>query len=373
MGRLLRRLIRIALLLIALIVAIPLIGFAYGYLATSDVTLPDAGGEEAAPPTELRQRVLAEIPGYQRPEDATFLTYPEWSIVYAAREYADHVEDRWPSEFPYWAYIARYWRDYAIVARATADYPVNVQNHVMLVVIGTSHTLEHVIEWAYEHSLGLATSLIAGEPVAEDRMRARVAAEYAAFLDQVPWYRFDYSGKRRALWAQPAAPGIGAIRSWERRLGLGLAYTVKQAYADLISAGLSATSDPALLDIHVWAKGSVGPSLFGEPDSALELDFGENGAIFVTKRYQAFTDLVPRLVDDGVRFVEIGGNDLILVTFLSTDPVAAPAGSANLFAYAIPAEDRRWRTGIVVPVYRLHEVIPALAEADATLEHVYDY
>ena len=75
----------------------------------------------------------AQIPGYQRPEESTYLTYPEWAIVYAAREYAGFVKDHQPSGFPYWSYIGRFWQDYAMVIRASSAYPFNFQNHQMLV------------------------------------------------------------------------------------------------------------------------------------------------------------------------------------------------------------------------------------------------
>ncbi|MBN9260587.1 MAG: hypothetical protein J0J14_06920, partial [Hyphomicrobium sp.] len=126
-------------------------------------------------------------------------------------------------------------------------------------------------------------------------------------------------------------------------------------------------------DIHVWAKGPVAEATRNEPDTALEHDFGTDGTVFVTKRYQAFTEMIPRLIGKGVSFVEIGGNDEIMITVLSADPVAAPEGARQLFAYPLPADPDRRRTGLIVAVRRLHTVLPALAGAGAKLEHVYDY
>ena len=139
------------------------------------------------------------------------------------------------------------------------------------------------------------------------------------------------------------------------------------------SPALAATADPALLDIHVWAKGPVGEAIAGEPETRLEKDFGDDGAVFVTTRYQAFTDMIPRLIDKGVSFVEIGGNDEILVTVLSNDEIDVPQGARALFAYQLPAEPVVRRTGLTVAVRQLHTVLPALAAAGARLEHVYDY
>lgn len=368
------RLIKLVVWLVVIAVLIPVLGLAYGFLTTdSPDTAPLPGVADGAPPKALAAKVRAEIPGYARPEESTYLTYPEWAIVYAAREYAGYVHDNQPSGFPYWSYIGRFWQDYAVVIRTSSTYPFNFQNHQMLAVIGTSHTIEHAIQWAYENTVGRVTELAAGRRTAVDAYQAKVAADYAAFLDQVPWYEFPYAEKRIGLFAVQPAPGDGSVRPGERKLAFGLADTIKQGYADLIKSALAATSDPALLDIHVWARGPVAEATRNEPDTALEHDFGTDGTVFVTKRYQVFTEMIPRLIDKGVSFVEIGGNDEIMVTVLSTEAVAVPEGARELFAYALRADPDRRRTGMVVAVRRLHTVLPALAKAGAKLEHVYDY
>ncbi|MCA0002619.1 MULTISPECIES: hypothetical protein [unclassified Mesorhizobium] len=163
------------------------------------------------------------------------------------------------------------------------------------------------------------------------------------------------------------------MRSSERKLAFGLADTIKQFYASLIRQALAATSDPALLDIHVWAKGPVGEATRNEADTLLERDYGLDGTVFVTKRYQVFTEMIPRLIDKGVSFVEIGGNDEIMITVLSTDSIAIPEGMRILFSYPLPADPSTRRTGMVVAVPRLHLVLPALIKSGARLEHVYDY
>ena len=371
MLRLLKRLLRAIVFVMVIVIATPIAGLAYGFL-TTNTSVDFATNQLPARPELLRKHAVA-ISGYQRFEESTFLTYPEWAIVYAAREYAGFVAENRESGFTYWAYIGRFWQDYAIVIRATEEYQFNFQNHLMLVIIGTSHTIEHALQWLWENTVGRLTEFTAPDPVAEDRFQADVAAEYAAFLDQVPWYRFPYAEKRTALWEIPAASGATGVRSWERKLAFGLSYTIKQAYADLIASSLASTSDPALLDIHVWAKGPVALAIEAEKDTKLELDFLEEGSVFVTKRYQVFTELVPRLINRGLRFVEIGGNDLIFITVLSSGPLAAPPGASTLFSYAIPAKPQQWRTGIVSPVNELHNVLPALEKSGAGLEHIYDY
>jgi hypothetical protein len=369
----LKRLIKAIVYLVVLILLIPILGLAYGFLTTDAIeSEPLPGIAEGGQPRALFDQVRAEIPGYQRPEESTYLTYPEWAIVYAAREYAGFVQQNRESHFPYWAYIGRFWQDYATVIRATSEAPFNFANHQMIAVIGTSHTIEHLIQWAYENTVGRITEWTSQERIGVDVYQANVAAEYAVFLDQVPWYQFPYAEKRAGLMAVVRAPGEDQVRTTERRLAFGLAYSIKQTYADLIKSALAATSDPAFLDIHVWAKGPVAEAIASEPDTTIEKDFGADGVVFVTKRYQVFTEMIPRLITKGVTFVEIGGNDEILLTILSNDALETPADTRLLFSYQLPADPAVRRSGLTVAVRQLHTVLPTLAK-QARLEHVYDY
>lgn len=370
---LLRKLLKAALYLVVVLIAIPALGLAYGWLTTDPVDRATLVFETDAPPEAVAERLRAEIADYRRPQESTFLTYPEWSIVYAAREYAAVVGRDRESDFPYWAHIGRYWRDYATMIRSTAGYPFNFDNHLMLVVIGTSHTIEHAIQSLYENTAGRITELTSPEGTPQDVFLADTAAEYAAFLDQVPWYEFPYAERRSGLWNSRTVHGARRMRSWERKLAFGLSYTIKQAYADLIKSGLGATSDPAMLDIVVWARGPVATAIAGEPDTTVVADLGADGAAFRTRRYQVFTDMVPRLAGRGLSFVEIGGNDIILLTVLSPGALDMPDGARALFTFALPSDATTIRTGIVASVPALNAVLPALDAQGAALEHIYDY
>lgn len=79
-------------------------------------------------------------------------------------------------------------------------------------------------------------------------------------------------------------------------------------------------------------QGPVGEATHEEADTLLERDFGADGTIFITMRDQQFTDMIPRLIDRGVSFVEIGGNDAIMLTVLSAADFAPPEGAPALFS-----------------------------------------
>src|SRR6185503_21242602 len=63
---------------------------------------------------------------YRRDEGQTFLTHPEWYIVYSSDEYADWLTTKLPTDFPYARSIGQFWSDYSEVNRLTRNaYPFN--------------------------------------------------------------------------------------------------------------------------------------------------------------------------------------------------------------------------------------------------------
>ncbi len=92
-----------------------------------------------------------------RPEEQTFLTIPEWFLVFSPKEYAEDVQRRPPSSFPFFDHIVQFWRGYRAVVRATENYPVNWGYHLMVVVIGVSTTVEYGMKGVYESTLGRLT------------------------------------------------------------------------------------------------------------------------------------------------------------------------------------------------------------------------
>ena len=75
MLRWLKRVLKAFLLVVALVVAIPVLGLAYGFLTTdapAGAPIVAATPERAA----VHDALAREIQGYQRPEEPTYLTYP---------------------------------------------------------------------------------------------------------------------------------------------------------------------------------------------------------------------------------------------------------------------------------------------------------
>src|SRR3982751_782496 len=137
-----------------------------------------------------------------RPPDQTFLTYPEWFLVFSPAEYADFVKTHAPNDFPFLGHIRQFWQSYDAVWNQTRGrYPFNGGYHMMIVVIGASTTAEYAVRSAYETIVGRLASLTATHGMTdEERYAARVAQEYVNFIRVSPWYEFDFTSRLKTLW-----------------------------------------------------------------------------------------------------------------------------------------------------------------------------
>jgi hypothetical protein len=124
----------------------------------------------------------------RRGEEQTFLTFPEWFLVFSPTECATLVRTRTPDEFCFWGHIGQFWRSYAAVAAETRRRhdPENWGYHLMIVVIGVSTTVEYAIRSAYEMVIGRFTALTARDRTEEDQYAAQVAQEYVDLIRDQP-------------------------------------------------------------------------------------------------------------------------------------------------------------------------------------------
>src|SRR5215470_9282832 len=206
-----------------------------GMLAWAVATAQSALADEPVTPAEHR-----------RTADQTFLTFPEWFLVFSPAEYAEFVASRAPSAFPFNAHIRELWQGYGHAITATKHMPFNGGYHVMVLVIGLSTTVEYALRSAYETLFGRLAEVGDGPPAtAEDAYGARIAQGYVDFIRVRPWYEFDYTGALRGLWHDVPWTGAHQVRKIERRYALTTEYGIKAAYAKLIGLGTKATYDVA--------------------------------------------------------------------------------------------------------------------------------
>jgi len=322
---------------------------------------------------ELR-RVAADVKGYFRNESATYLTLPEWYIVYSADEYASFVKSRAPSRFPYFSAADQYWRYYEQACRATKRvYPFDPGNHLTLGVIGMSFWAENVAKGLYENTIGVLTENIGFYHTDEDLFARKTAQEYAEFIHATPWYEFPFATKLKRLWTQTPLWGPEPVRKWERRLVLSVEYTVKAVYGWLIGLGTRSVYQPEDLVIHAWLDDAP-ERIFADTRIRKVKTLGPRSYIVALPRYAAFTPVVTALVKQGVRFHGLAGNNEILLTAIAPRELDLhPTSGGIVLSEEILTNPATKRIGVRAPVRTLHVILTDLPTRGASVEHLYDY
>jgi hypothetical protein len=326
--------------------------------------------------SKTRQKLTSDIKDYARAEDSTYLGFPEWFIVWSYTEKADFQQNHLPSGFPYFKSIQQYWSGYCCVYGLTrGKYPFDFGEHEMLVVIGSSFSIEYLIRASYENTVGRLTEwLSSGEEVEEDAYSNRVAREYADFVHIRPFYEFSFWKRFKGLWAENTLRGRHPLRKLERRMFLSIDYSIESFYCWLIEKATHASYGIESADTYAWIENAK-PEIFAEnPRIRKVKDAGPGAYIVVIPRYQEFTTVAEWLADRDVHFVEIAGNDEILVSAI------APRGwsydltaGEEAFSTQLATAPEWKRVAISTPVGSLDKVLNELRTHGIKVEHVYDY
>jgi len=333
----------------------------------------------AAPLGDSTRARLAGRPGYLRDEGQTFLTHPEWYIVYSSEEYADYIRDRLPTGFPYVASIGQYWIHYREANTLTRrEYPFNWGYQVMLWVIGTSYSTELALKALYENTMGRLTGWTTGGVLSdEDRYAHDVAADYGRFIHVRPWYEYRFAPKLAGLWTELPLWGERPIRSWERKLILSAEYGIKALYATAIERATRAAYTAEDNRIQMVVAGWTNSIAARHPKAVRVSSVDSVHTLVAVPRYDEFRDAVRNLAADSepVTVTEIAGNDDIFLTGVAPREWRYQGSPAQpIYAVPLAADPSRKRVALRVPVRYLLPTLKTLAaEGRLQVDHVYDY
>ena len=313
---------------------------------------------------------LLNDPVWKRDEARTWLTYPEWHIVYSAESFGRFLEHSPPSGYHYLRDVRGFWSGYCAMNQAAAGQ-VPVSARVMLYTIGLSYSAELMAKALYENTLGRLSEWIGGWHSADDRYAMHVQQRYGAFMHETPWYEFPFGKAFSGLWK--TSEPHETFRHWERRLALSGEYGVKTGYAKLIgwASGASLGRDERTLrfvaktDAKTLAR--IDPRL--KPVGTL----GKGELIVEAPRYAQFTDLLLKLAATPVELKEISGNDDIFVTLLLPPKAELPGPGAHLLTMPVDAPAGWRRVALSVKVPDLLRILNTTLQAGGQVEHVYDY
>lgn len=335
--------------------------------APSDSTLPATAVADST-------TVIAP-PEHRRPADQTFLTYPEWFLVYSPDEFATFTKTNTPDQFPFFGHVKQFWQAYRSVYRIIKDqYAFNTGYHVMIMVIGTSTTAEYVLRSCYENTIGRLSAFTAGTFTEEDHYATKVAQQYVDFIKITPWYEFNFMQALKGLWKENPATGKNMIRKWERRYILSSEYLVKAGYGWIIKKGTNASYEAPLLVTSVVADKLPAIDLNAYPQIKLVDSLADNRVLLLLPRYDAFKDYTSLLAQSGANFSEIAGNTgSIMITLIVPREWKESDTDKVLFSQPILTNPANKRIALVVPVTELAHTLRKVNQSGLTLEHVYDF
>jgi hypothetical protein len=332
------------------------------------VALSLAGGAQVQ-----RQRVAP--PEHVRGIEQTLLTFPEWFLVFSPYEYGEFLRDRHPADFPFYGHIRQFWQSYRAVYDETRrrHLDLNPGYHLMIIVIGTSTTVEYALKSAYESLVGRLAEGTALPPTEEEKYAAAVAQDYVRFIRVRPWYEYDFGARLKGLWRDTSWSGPDLLRKWERKYILTSEYLVKWGYAKLIKIGTKSVYDTPLLVTSVVTTALPAASA-DMPELHVLQALGDGRALVTVPRYEAFMTYARALAMQGLDFQEIAGNSsFILVSVLAPDAWHADEPGAVLIEQPILTRPGTRRVLLAVAVDRLAAQLRDWKARGVAVEHIFDY
>jgi hypothetical protein len=329
--------------------------------------------------TARHPKQAAGVTDYQRDEVDTFYTYPEWYIVWSYQAKADFQKAHLPSGYSYFGDIGQFWQAYSCMYAVTRrSYPFAAGDHIMLAVIGSSLTVEYTLKGLYEETVGRMSEWTSGhQMVPEDEYAAEVAETYAAFVHIRPFYEFSFGHALHELWSRTPFRTTHLFRAVERRAWLSLDYAVESVYCGIIELATHATYGIEDVDTAAWIEVPAQEKariLTSVKSMKTAKDLGPTEAIVKIPRYQEFTADSQILMQEGMRFQQIAGNELIVISAIAPGQWKNSAANLQLlFSQPMLTNRSKTRAVLVAKVSHLHQIVPLLQQQGVMIEHLYDY
>lgn len=289
-----------------------------------------------------------------RPADQTFLTFPEWYLVFSPEEQAAYFKHTTATSFPYNSHTRQIWESYHIVNnQIKGNFPDNPGYPFMIWVIGTSASIEYSIKSWYEVLVGRITDT--GKVItAEDKFNADYTQDYVTFIKDRPWYEFNFKQQLGKLWSDIPYSGNHFFRKMERRYILTSELLVKWGYGKLIGMGTEQVYDEAL---------------------PLTVVITSDNIVYKLPRYDRFNPEIIQLAKEGKVFKEIAGNNsAILLTVLVHSSNNEKFENAQIvFTQPIASDSTKKRIALAIPVTKLNNLLLQLNANGVNIEHVFDF
>lgn len=202
----------------------------------------------------------------------------------------------------------------------------------------------------------------------------KVAQEYADFIPVRPWFEFSFKNSLQGLWHETSLIGPHMIRKWERKIILSLEYSFKAFYAWLIELGSHSAYGVESAKTFSRIKNITDRFFKDFTDIQKAQYLGKNEYIAILPREQPFTDALIKTISTPVQFIDIAGNEEIVISVIAPKKWhLAFKDASQLFTMDILTKPDLQRIIAKVPVGYLMQFLRYLQNNKISIEHVYDY
>lgn len=317
------------------------------------------------------ERQRASIKGYYKDEAQSFLTVPEWYLVFNPKEYADFLEaGNNPSDFPFYQSIDEYWTLYDRSRKLVSEaYPHNEEYVTMLNVIGVSITMEYGAKMLYENTIGRLFSWFSnGTDSDQEKVIIEAQRAYSDLIYDKAWYEFEFMPWVGKVWSTSNSANSNWFRKVERMLFFTAEFTFKAGYASLIEWAAKASYEEPVTDIYLLAMAD------STHTSGLNVVHAQGDKKLISiKRWGEFTKEILRIAGRDINILEIAGNDEIVVSLLTKKNTALSPGAELLYTSQVVTDAGMERHVYLMPVSRLLDFVRGGKARGFEVEHVFDY
>jgi hypothetical protein len=310
-----------------------------------------------------------------RPGDQTFLTFPEWYLVFGPAEQADSFGHNTATSFPFLVQIDQLWASYwTAYQQVRQNYPFNGGYHLMIAVISVSSTVEFGAKEAYETVIGRLTDTGTTQ-TDEDRFYAQYMHDYVRDIGTEGWFLFDFKTRLKMLWTETSWTGPHLLRKWERKYFLTTELVFKIVYAKLIEWATRATYDPSVEETEVVVDRLPAGIATRIPGLSILKKYPDGSAMILVPREQPFTPEAVELAAEGLQIREVSGHTsaILLSAFVPVDWQENSPDAKVVFTQIVPTRPGIKRVAVATPIPHLADTLRQLAQQHAMIEHMFDF
>lgn len=325
---------------------------------------------------------------YTRAQQQTYLTTLEWHLVATADEYAEFTMDNALHRFPFFEHVHVLWQVFVDSCRdgirASSLKEVLFSEYMLMnlfMVITT--TLELLFKGMAYAPLTLFDRRGSSADTKIAKRLATISGDYAEYIEDTPFYKFNYFEAVRRLWA--AFKNDASISAPCRTL-LSF-YIATMATIDFVAKGVMSAPLNLAYDgvepgtIHLIIRDPEGNIADDEVNGLKVIEtVGDFKAIRVP-RYLPFTTLIKDFAAEDVQFVSIAGQKHVqLKVQVNERTNLRIEGCTELSRIPIltqpepeEGDSKEFYVRLDVEVEKLHTVVQELTRQRAQIKYVHDF